>query len=421
MSRSVLRFSCLYLCTLLVSSGALAKDRSDDLVSPRFASTGGFCFDGVTPDIRWLLNDGGLTVWGSFCVGDTDTGRVDSGVFLAPPSISLYLSGYVGSPGLRLALRNPESREELELRPPSAPGQGWRSSSFDIPTGWVGKPVQIIAEDHATGMGGWFGFTAPLLPYALVAIDNIPTNHEQTGFCTDGVPSDTSWPAGHAPPGVVGWGSYCQSGAKDTGWKASNAVIAGSYLTLYLAGYPGTPGIRLAAENLKTGHQLPLQVRDVSGPAWRLYHFPLPSSWTGQPVRLLAQDERSGVAGWIGFTDPTSASGFANPATFAYRLLGLVLRLFAVLMLPPAAAVVFAIRRGVKDSLDLTATGLLAMGAVGYAAFCAYFLSPILGVIYSYSILGLSFSVILYGWIRIRRQVSWLVVGRLLQPFILVG
>ncbi len=123
---------------------------------------------------------------------------------------------------------------------------------------------------------------------------------------------------------------------------ASKAVIAGSFLSVYLAGYPGSANIRLAVENLQTGRQLPLQMENVPGDSWRLFHFPLPSQWKGQPIRLLVEDNAASPDGWVAFTEPDSMAGLKSEVLFAGRILGLALLLFVVLMLPPAATVVVA-------------------------------------------------------------------------------
>lgn len=428
MLRFVHCFLHLYLglFALTISTSALAKNMPDDLASPLFMSDGGFCPEGVIPQLRWWLGEQGegLTIWGSFC-GDngwaSSTGRVESARFLAPSTLSFFLSGYVGSPGLRLTLRNLESGQELELRPQSTPGERWQRSNFDVPVEWVGKPVEMIAEAHIASFTSWFGFTAPLLPYSSVAIGTIPTGRPQTGFCLNGVYPHTLWTRGGLPRGVVAWGSYCGSGDNGTGWMASKPVAAGPYLTLYLAGYPGSADVRLAVENVQTGRQLPLQVAIVPGETWRLYHFPLPSQWKGQPVQLLAEDGATRPAGWIAFTEPASTSGLKGGALFACRLLALVLLLFMVQMLPAVAASILAVLQGVKDTLDLTSIALLATGFVGYAAFWIYFLSPTAGIAYSYLVLLSSCAIVVFASMRARNPARLALARQMIVPLVLVA
>ncbi len=415
---------CLCFVYVLTSATpALAKTVPDDSASPAFMTSGGFCPDGVIPNIRWRFGEQveGLSVWGSYCQDDANTGRIESAEFLAPATLSLFLSGYPGTPGLRVALQLVESGKEIELRPKSTPGAQWQWNNFDVPREWVGKPVRMSAEAHATGLDGWLGFTAPLLPYSSIAVGTIPTDQPQGGFCLDGVYGHPQWPAGGPPSGVVAWGSYCQSGDEGTGWTASKAVIAGSFLSVYLAGYPGSANIRLAVENLQTGRQLPLQMESAPGDSWRLFHFPLPSQWKGQPVRLLVEDHAARPDGWVGFTEPDSMPGLKSEVLFAGRILGLALLLFVVLMLPPAATVVIAFLRGVKDPLDLTTVALLVMGLVGYAAFWIYFFSRVAGIAYSYVVLLSSCAVMVYAWRSARNRIRLKALRRMVEPLVLVG
>jgi hypothetical protein len=385
-------------------------------------TSGGFCLNGVPLPVQWLAEQvEGLVVWGSYCTGDGDLGRMESAAFLAPANLSFFLSGYPGSPGLRLALQNLESGQEIELRPQSTPREQWQRNSFDLSPSWVGKSVRIIAEDHATGFGGWFAFTEPILPYSSVAVSEIRTNRPQGGFCPDGVFRSTHWLVGGRTSGAITWGSFCESGDAGTGWMASKAIAAGPYLTLYLAGYPGSANLHLAVEDLQTGHQLPLQIESAPGEAWRLYHFPLPSRWKGRPVRVLAEDEATGPTGWVGFTDPITAPELKNKLSFALRILGLVLLLLVVLILPAAAAAVLAFLRGVADLLDLVAVALLALGFVGYGSFWTYLLSRKAGIAYTYIVLLSSCVVIAYACLWSRSRIRFLALRRLIEPLLIVA
>jgi hypothetical protein len=419
--RCVLCLCFVYVIT--TATPALAKTVSDDSASPAFMTSGGFCPDGVIPKVRWRFGEQveGLSAWGSFCRDEAHTGRIESAEFLAPATLSLSLSGYPGTPGLRLSLQLVESGEEIELRPKSTPGAQWQWNNFGVPRDWVGKPVRMSAEAHASGLDGWLGFTAPLLPYSSIAVGAIPTDQPQGGFCPNGVYGHPQWPAGGPPAGVVAWGSFCQSGNDGTGWTASKPVIASSFLSVYLAGYPGSPNIRLAVESLQTGRQLPLQMESAPGNSWRLFHFPLPSRWEGQPVRLLVEDHAARPDGWVGFTEPGSMPGLKSEALFAGRILGLASLLFVVLMLPPAATVVIAFLRGVRDPLDLITAGLLAMGLIGYAALWIYFFSRVAGIAYSYIVLLSSCAVLVFAWRSARNRIRLRALRRMVEPVVLVG
>ncbi len=412
----------LGLLALAVAPFALAQN-PDDLASPGFTITGSFCPAGVVEQIRWQLagenHDAG--VWGSFCERDTNTGRIESTKFLAPATLSLFVSGYLGTPGLRLALRNSETGEEIELRPPTLPAEHWQAINNAVPANWVGRPVQLIGEDQSTATHGWFGFTTPLLPYSSIAIDMISSNRPESGFCPDGVDGGTQWPTVSPPPSVVAWGSYCESGDNDTGWMASRPVVAGSSLTFYLAGYPGTPGIRLTIEDLETARQLPVEITNIPGELWRLYHIPLPAQWKGQQVRLLAEDTATGPAGWIAFTEPRSTAESRAGFVFAYRVLGSVLLSLVVLILPAAAVAVLMATLGVSDVVDLTTGALLTLGLVGYAAFWVYFLNHAAGLAYTYLVVLCSCLVMAYAWMtRARHRVRLAPLRRMLHPLLLM-
>jgi len=418
--------SCLlWLCFIALMSAprSLAEDVGGERSFHLQMTGNGFCLNGVPLQVQWLGEQvKGLVVWGSYCTGDGDTGRIESGPFLAPAKLSLFISGYAGTPSVRLALQSLQSGQEMELHPQPIPREHWQRSSFDLPPEWSGKPVRIIAEDRATGPGGWLAFTEPILPYSSVAVGAIPTDRPQRGFCAGGVFQTTDWPRGVRPAGAISWGSFCESGDGGTGWMASKVVAAGQYLMLYLAGYPGSAHLRLAVENLQTGHQLPLQIESPPREAWRLYHFPLPSGWKGQPIRVLAEDEATGPTGWVGFTEPFTTPSLKNEFSFAGRILGLVVLLFLVLMLPAAAAASLAFLRGVVDPVDLTAVGLVALAFVGYSSFWIYLLSRKLGVVYTYLVLLSACAVIVYACLSARSRVlRFTPLRRMIEPLLLVA
>lgn len=382
----------LALFALAFPLAATAGNASDQSSFLEFTRSEGFCLRGVISSIKWdpALGDDDAPVLGSFCDNDAATGRIVSQPFLAPSSLSFFLSGYIGRPGLRFYLRNRESGEEFDLTPKPTPGDSWRFYSFPLPASWLDKPVELIGEDKATTVYGWFGFTAPRLSYSSLVPSDIPTDRQPSGFCNDNKFRLLTWGNTSPPPGVALWRSFCASGDKDTGYMASDPFLAKAYIGLYVVGYPGTPGVRLRIENLRNQHQLPLQVMQLPYESVRLYYFPLPREWKGQPVRVLAEDNAVGPGGWVGFALVRPAR-WGNTASFGFRIVLLAVALFVVTMLPAAAACVVAVRRGVKSVLDLTSVALLAIGIVGYAAFWVYFFNRRAGEIYSWA------SLLLFG------------------------
>ena len=304
-TRLLISFPALILAFIPAAEGA-----DSPLFSPGLVVNRGFCPEGVYGHTRWPggMRPESVSPWGSFCEnGNDNMGRLESQEFLAPSVLNLYLAGYPGLPGRRLILKNVQSGEETELRPQAVPEEEWRQDNLPVPPDWIGKPVRFIAEDRSTGGSGWLALTLPLLPASSI-LPLVDTHTRQSGFCANGVYPATKWPDNIAPRGIATLGSFCKSGDADTGWAASQPVKAGSYISAYIAGYPSTPGILLAAENMQTGLQLPLEPPTPREETWQLYHFRLPVEWKGQSVRILAGDKATGICGWIAFSDPVPAN-----------------------------------------------------------------------------------------------------------------
>ncbi len=387
---------CLLLFVILWSASGWASSAPDQTSYLDFTRDDGFCLHGITPQTRWdpSLGRDDVPVWGSSCDNDRSQGRIVSDPFLAPPDLSFYLSGYAGTPGLRQYLHNLQTDENLDLVL-KHPDDGWHLQTFHLPESWVGKPVEIIGEDRATEVRGWFGFTPPTLPKDSLAAGYIATNRTPTGFCTDSHFPQVSWGNISPPPGVIVWRSYCALGDKDTGFVASEPFAAKAYAGLYLAGYPGTPGVRLKIENLNTRQQVPLQVESLPRELWRFYYVSLPREWRGQPVRILAEDIATTPGGWVAFA-VVRPSDWGIKASFGIRLLVLFAAIFLVTMVPPVAACFLAARRGVSSVLDLTAIALLTLGIVGYGAFWLYFVNRTAGQIYSWTTLLMGIAILLW-------------------------
>ena len=376
-----------FLCVLLALASAFAPrveaDDSDSDLPPALGivKNSGFCRNGVWGETRWPggMRPGGLQVWGSFCgKGNDDVGRAESQEFLAPAALHLYLAGYPGLPGRRLMLKNVQSGEERELTPRFQPREEWHFDSLPVPPEWIGKQVQFVAEDQATGPAGWLGFSLPILTaQALTAID---TDEPQGGFCRDGVYPTTKWPAGMRPKGITTWGSYCKSGDKDTGWAASPPVNADADINIYIAGYPDTAGLSLAVENVQRSLQIPLRVPKAPGELWNRYHFALPAGWKGQLVRVIGRDQATGIAGWLAFSEPVPAT-LADKARIAAKTLGLVLLFTALLLVVPFAVCRMVKLRGENNALYLAITALLTLGSVLLIDFCSRLTAPDNGVI----------------------------------------
>lgn len=412
---SVLASALLSALALAVGLRAATNSRTPE-VPLAFGSDGGFCAQATPPWLRSELGEefGDLTLWGSGCRGEQ--GRIQSAPFLAPPSLSFYLSGDLGSNKLRLFLRSLSTGEDFDLAPRAIIGYHWQLETFNLPQAWVGQPVEMIGEDHSEV--GWFAFSAPKILYSLLTPGNIPTDRRQGGFCRRGG-IEVPW-AGKGPPREFQpWRSYCDHGDRDTGWIATDPFRARSFVSLYVAGYPDMSDLRLAVENLQTHRQIALQVPELPRETWRLYHFPLPSDWHGAGVRVLAEDKSTKTTGWLGFALVPPSSW--RDTSFALRLLLLMVGVLIIAVMPAAAVCAFAVRRGISRSLDLTAIGLLTVGFTGYGAFWAYFFNDCLGLIFSYGVAFVSLAYVAYASVWLRRKANFAPLRHMSIPLLLLA
>lgn len=410
----------LILIVALFAPAARTQNKQDDWTPLAFSTDGGFCVSGVLEKLQWEpgLHGGDFTIWGSYCGSDASMGRIESEPFRAPATLSFEVAGYAGNPGLRLFLRKVDSQQELDLSPVPAPGDNWRAVRVNLPQEWIGKPVQILGEDHSTKPQGWLALTAPRLPSSLLINHDIRTDVPVGGFCRNGVPPGTIWPVGGLRDGAVGWGSYCKEGDYSRGWAPSKTFRVGRSAKFYVAGFPGTPGIRLALENLENGHQLSLQLPLPPGNSWMLYQFKVPQQWKGQSVRLLAEDNRAAPMGWVAFAYVPRQ--VRDEARFGFRMLGMFLALSLLTILPAAAACSIAALRGAKRALDLITIAMLTIGLVGYGAFWSYFLNHLLGLVYSGMVLLLSAAIVVGIGIVRRQSPQLAALRRLIVPTMIV-
>jgi hypothetical protein len=128
-----------------------------------------FCADGVfrTPTTGTLP----VKAWGSYCgPGDSNLGRAVSSTFTAPHWLSLYLAGDPSYAGLSLELERLRDGARISIKPRADPGTTWTKYVFAMPDDWRGAPVRLVAEDRATGWGGWLAFSEPIQSQAVVEL-----------------------------------------------------------------------------------------------------------------------------------------------------------------------------------------------------------------------------------------------------------
>lgn len=201
---------------------------------------------------------------------------------------------------------------------------------------------------------------------------------ESQGFCPNGFYQVDASDLKKAPQNQELWGSFCGAGNKDqnTGYLKTNTFSAPGLLELYLAGYPSRPGLVLEIENLDDGSKLPIEITHVPRETWRLYQVPLPASWRGKPVRLVAQDRAVTGDGWFALTRPEP--GKARPTQALLVLKPLVLSFFLMALFFYAGCC-FCARLGVRNVVLIGLSGLTAVGLDGYLSFWLWFFSPFAG------------------------------------------
>ncbi len=190
------------------------------------------------------------------------------------------------------------------------------------------------------------------------------------------------------PPanGVRRWGSWAGNDT-NTGAVTLGPFLAPAELRFAVTGYPNQAGNEITLANIATGERLPIKVSSDMGERWRIIVFPVPANWVGKAITLSAHDRTTGLAGWLGISEPLRGGYGTGPELFealtAWAISGLVLGLMW-----------FAVLRHVyrPDWMEpywapLFAAGIVAV--VGYVAFWVYFASPTWGKIFSCSAMAM--------------------------------
>lgn len=120
--------------------------------------TGDFIPDG---HFRWenSKREEHLRTWGSWAGNDDHHGRLTFGPFLLPPRWSILVSGNPGHTNNKLYLQD-SSGETLRLAIVDV-GPEWARIEVSSPGDWIGREVRLLAQDEATGAGGWIGVSEP--------------------------------------------------------------------------------------------------------------------------------------------------------------------------------------------------------------------------------------------------------------------
>jgi hypothetical protein len=102
--------------------------------------------------------------WASWAGSDANVGTLRLGPFPASARLRLALSGYPNHPGGNALFLEMAG---LPLRLPLPAGDAherWVVEEFEIPAGWQGRMVTLVAVDASRELGGWLGVSEPLTP-----------------------------------------------------------------------------------------------------------------------------------------------------------------------------------------------------------------------------------------------------------------
>ena len=101
--------------------------------------------------------------WGSWAGSDANEGTLTIGPFPAPARLRLACSGYPHHAGNDLFLEMPWLGIRLPLETGNV-GERWVVKEFEIPFGWQGRQVNLVAVDRSRDLAGWLAVSEPLPP-----------------------------------------------------------------------------------------------------------------------------------------------------------------------------------------------------------------------------------------------------------------
>lgn len=193
-------------------------------------------------------------------------------------------------------------------------GGSWRSRDrTGVPSGVRVLNLPLACVFHALFLSCVFSAVSPATCATAAPGDfvSLPFT-SRAGFCPDGVFGSTRWPGGERPEGIVAWGSYCGNKDADTGSAESTAFLAPASLSMYIAGYLGSPNLRLTLIQLESGLQMELLPKLLPAEKWEPATFTIAPDWVGKPVRMVAADQATSAGGWFGFTEPVLPDSLAR-------------------------------------------------------------------------------------------------------------
>jgi hypothetical protein len=193
--------------------------------------------------------------------------------------------------------------------------------------------------------------------------------------------------------GVRSWGSWSGSD-ENVGTLLIGPFPAPRMLRFGAGGYPAKEGNSLRVELVGTAEFRDVKPADI-GERWRVIDVELPQEWIGRPVRIAATDQSKILGGWLGVTEPIRGGRSDGNNAFLQTVASWTLNGLLLGLLFSAGYGLIIERSSIAAHWKPLASGAI-VAAVGYAAFWAYFVNALFGVIFSYAVLILAGAITLW-------------------------
>ena len=180
---------------------------------------------------------------------------------------------------------------------------------------------------------------------------------------------------------ILLWGSWVGNDG-NRGKLVSNKFIAPDILSFFVAGYPLKQGNKVFIEQINTGKKLEFLNISNPGEKWEQIIYILPSSWKGSEIKLVAIDNTTQEAGWLGISSPIIVNWrtlfFSNLSTLFIIPVYLIHFIFFVL-----SGLSFIFVSGLHRKFSTWHQVILGIGVsslFSYALFWIYLLNHYIGV-----------------------------------------
>jgi hypothetical protein len=182
-----------------------------------------------------------------------------------------------------------------------------------------------------------------------------------------------------------------------TGAVRSGVFELPSEINFATFGFLSHPGLKIYLQDEAKSRTLQLRQRVDPGTYWRRHFWKIPKDWQGTRARLIAEDNGTTEADFMGITAP-----HAGGESFRYSLFRAGVDVFTLLylsilfLLPGLAAGLWAGRRWNLDFVGVITTSLCTSGVSSYLVFWAFFANVLLGKNLSLALCVGSFAFVLW-------------------------